>query len=190
MKWVPPSHAPGTTQAAKADGYNTAAGCFDDPARLAEAAASFDGHANVYVTINPVVPALHARYHDRVERRAKNTTSDPDIAERRFLYVDLDPRRPADVSASEEEVEAPLAVARTLVEHLWERGWGLPVTSMSGSEYTRCHGGPPARPRGYPTVSGAVDAAPARRIPTHTDPGGWPWSHGDETSRPPCASDA
>jgi hypothetical protein len=117
----------------RADGFSTAAGYFDDPVRLAEAAASFDGRANVYVTVNPVVPALHARYHDRVERRARGTTSDPDIAERRFLYVDLDPRRPADVSSTDAEIGAALSVARTLVEHLRGRGWGLPVTSMSGN---------------------------------------------------------
>jgi hypothetical protein len=119
----------------KWDGRSTAAGYFDDPAALAVAAAAYDGRANVYVTLNPVVPDLLARYANRVEPRAALTTSDRDVAQRRWLYVDVDPVRPSGISASDAEVGIAHATARRVAEHLRDNSWGLPVTSASGNGY-------------------------------------------------------
>lgn len=117
------------------DGYKTAAGWFDDPDKLAKAAAEWDGKANLYVTLNPVNPALLARASNRMLRRANATTADPDIVERRWIYIDIDPVRPAGISSTETEQAAALETARHVSSYLGDRGWGIPLVAMSGNGY-------------------------------------------------------
>ena len=75
----------------------TDSGYFDDPAALAAAVRRYDGRANLYVTLNPVEPALLARAANRIRPRARSTTADAQVVERRWLPVDIDPVRPTDV---------------------------------------------------------------------------------------------
>jgi hypothetical protein len=77
----------------------------------------------VYVTLNPVKRDLLARASNRVQPYAKFTTSDPDIATRRWLPIDLDPIRPAGISSTETEHEAALEAGRATVVWLRERGF-------------------------------------------------------------------
>jgi len=64
----------------------TVSGYFDDPGKLAQAAARYSGHAPaVYITLNPVQPALLARAHNRAIERARHTTADSDIERRRCV---------------------------------------------------------------------------------------------------------
>jgi len=121
----------------KHDGYNTAAGYFDDPAKLVEAVAGsrLDGRANVYVTINPVAPALLARAANRIDLKAKTTTADKDVVRRRWLFVDVDTVRPAGISATEDERALAQAVANAIAAYLRDLGWPDPVVAMSGNGY-------------------------------------------------------
>jgi hypothetical protein len=49
-------------------------------------------------------PALLARSHNRfTEAKTDSTTPDKHILSRRWLLVDFDPVRPAEISASDEE---------------------------------------------------------------------------------------
>ena len=59
-----------------------------------------DDAEGIYLTLNPTLPALLARAHNRLERRAKATTSDEQISKRRHLLVDIDPERPTGVATS------------------------------------------------------------------------------------------
>ncbi|MBU2166576.1 MAG: hypothetical protein KKF88_01945, partial [Alphaproteobacteria bacterium] len=110
-------------------------GWFDDLSQLAAAAkkASDAGARSVYVTLNPVKPALLARCANRVQEQTKTATSDNDILTRRWLPIDLDPVRPADVSATDEEHEAALEMARQLAVWLTARSWPEPVMADSGN---------------------------------------------------------
>uniref|UniRef100_A0A6M3J5M4 Putative helicase n=2 Tax=viral metagenome TaxID=1070528 RepID=A0A6M3J5M4_9ZZZZ len=110
-------------------------GWFDDLSQLAAAAkkASDAGARSVYVTLNPVKPALLARCANRVQEQTKTATSDNDILTRRWLPIDLDPVRPADVSATDEEHEAALEMARQLSAWLTARSWPEPVMADSGN---------------------------------------------------------
>ncbi|MFO0836927.1 MAG: hypothetical protein U1D55_00250 [Phycisphaerae bacterium] len=84
-----------------------AAGWFDDPDMLAREAARLDLRgAQVYVTLNPANPALLARAYNRIIERPKATTSDHDILRRVWLPLDIDPVRPAGVSADPDELAA------------------------------------------------------------------------------------
>lgn len=96
---------------------HTEAGYFDYehidqvPAAI-EALASYAG---VYVTLNPVNPALLARTCNRLAgaQRAQ-TTSDTDILRRRWLFLDIDPVRPSGISATESEKQGARETAARL----------------------------------------------------------------------------
>lgn len=115
--------------------YRTnASGYFDDPAKLAAAAASIDGTAEgVYVTLNPILPELLARANNRLEFGAKHATADNDVVARRLLLIDLDPVRPSGISSTDEEKAAAFAVANQVKEHLRSFGFPDPIEADSGN---------------------------------------------------------
>ncbi|CAA9401357.1 MAG: hypothetical protein AVDCRST_MAG22-1112 [uncultured Rubrobacteraceae bacterium] len=113
-----------------------AAGYFDNAADLAREAAKLDEQGfTVYTTANPVLPALLARAENRIRRPLKATTSDRDVLRRRWLPVDFDPVRPADVSSTDAEKEAALVRAREVRGYLRDLGWPEPVAGDSGNGY-------------------------------------------------------
>jgi hypothetical protein len=91
----------------------------------------------VYVTANPTVPTLLARYCNRVEDYATNLTGDGDILCRRRIPFDFDATRPAGISSTDEECARALAAAdRTvafLVDHGVPRDSLLDVASGNGA---------------------------------------------------------
>ena len=90
----------------------------------------------VYATINPVAPALIARAKNRLRNWAKTTTTDKDIGCRRHVLIDIDPTRPAGISATNAERAAALAVACGIADYLRELGFPNPVilgTSGNGA---------------------------------------------------------
>src|SRR5438552_4146512 len=72
-----------------ANGGGTVAGYFDDPGKLARAAAQWSGQApGVYVTLNPVQGSLLARARNRTISHAKAAAGDADVTARRWLPLD------------------------------------------------------------------------------------------------------
>ncbi len=114
----------------------TAAGYFDGEHRaaLVDAAVTLnqDGAA-VYVNLNPLDPQLLARYANRVEDFAAATATDVNVTGRRWLLIDLDPARPKDTSATDEQLETAKATARAIYAELQERGWTKPIAAESGN---------------------------------------------------------
>jgi hypothetical protein len=90
----------------------------------------------VYLTLNPVQPALLARRANRlalVDRR-DSTTGDADILRRSALLIDCDSVRPSGISATDAEVASALAVRDAIQAFLTDQGWPLPVAiGMSGN---------------------------------------------------------
>ncbi len=114
----------------------TRSGYFDDYDLLASAAAGLDREGwQVYVTLNPVNAALLARASNRVKDRPKATTSDRDVAWRRWLLVDIDPVRPSGVSATGEEKLAARLKAAEVEDYLREKGWPQPIVADSGNGF-------------------------------------------------------
>src|SRR5262245_22707783 len=75
----------------KAGKYRTVSGYFDNSASLVSELEKVDGLGEgKYFTLNPVNPALLARYNNRMKRYAENTTTDADILEIRFIPLDFD----------------------------------------------------------------------------------------------------
>jgi len=104
-------------------GKRTDSGYFNDFDKLAAAAADYENRAEgIYITVNPVQPALLARSSNRVKDYAKQTTSDKDVLRRRWLFIDFDPVRPAGISSSDEENAQALERATACREKLAQRG--------------------------------------------------------------------
>ncbi len=112
---------------------HTASGYFDSPEALAEATARWDGRANIYLTLNPVDPALLARASNRIVERAEHTTADRDIIRRDWLFIDVDPVRPSGISATDAEVERARSRGSAIIDLLTAEGWPDPVLVMSGN---------------------------------------------------------
>jgi hypothetical protein len=118
----------------KAGRARVISGYFDDPQEMARTVAKLDGrHPGIYFTCNPVKPALLARASNRIVEHAELTTSDYDVARRRWLPIDLDPLRPAGVSATDAEHEAALDKAHQVAAFLAGLGWPEPVLADSGN---------------------------------------------------------
>jgi hypothetical protein len=107
-------------------------GFYDDLTKLAhDAIYSSDAlrAAATYITVNPVDPKLLARAKNHLREYAKHTTTDAEIVRRRFLLLDFDPVRPADIAATDEEHAAALAKAIEVRQFLRGRGWPGPHRS-------------------------------------------------------------
>ena len=122
----------------KAGKFKTISGYFrvGDGALLAEALQKLSGkYDGIYVTLNPCKEALYARAADRLEYRASVTTSDHDIEKRIHLLIDIDPVRPAGVSATDEEIAQARFVTVAVFKHLKSLGWATPLTAKSGNGF-------------------------------------------------------
>jgi Protein of unknown function (DUF3987) len=111
----------------------TIAGYFTDREALAAAVRPWDGTANIYITLNPVLPDLLARAQNRLKEFARVTTADAQITQRVWFPVDLDPARPVGIAATDAEVAAAATRRDELVAFLGALGFPAPVTAMSGN---------------------------------------------------------
>ena len=100
----------------------------------ADAIGKLRSYRGAYATINPVKPDLLARACNRIRGITREpTTADSDIAERRWLLIDCDPKRVSGVSSTDEEHEAALEKARELRDDMTSVGWSQPVITDSGN---------------------------------------------------------
>lgn len=92
-------------------------------------------HKGIYFTLNKVNPALYARRPDALStpREALATTSDADIERRRWLPVDFDPKRPSEISSTNEEHDAAIERAKEVREYLRSMHWPEPILADSGN---------------------------------------------------------
>ena len=88
----------------------------------------------VYLTMNPVDPALLARRHNRLDNVGKDsTTGDQHVVELLRFLVDVDFDRPKGISTTNEQKELTRKKAREIYAYLKKRGWPLPVAGDSGN---------------------------------------------------------
>ncbi|MEO1529304.1 MAG: AAA family ATPase [Planctomycetota bacterium] len=113
----------------------TASGYFDDAKKAAACVSKWSRAepAGIYLTINPVDGALLARSTNKIEFRAKHTTSDEDTTRRRWLFIDIDPVRAAGVSATDGESARACDKQKAIRQWLTDRGWPEPLRMMSGN---------------------------------------------------------
>ncbi|MEP7354860.1 MAG: AAA family ATPase [Acidobacteriota bacterium] len=107
---------------------------FEGQDALSSAIRSVDGRADgVYAVLNRLNPDLLARSANRLRVGLKPTTTDADIIEWRWLYIDLDPSRPAGISSTDLEHQTAFERAVTIRDYLSGLGWPEPLYSDSGN---------------------------------------------------------
>lgn len=114
----------------------TISGYFDDTTIAASLIAKENGkHPSIYVTANPLNPALLARTNNKFEYGSFMTASDHDILKRNWFLLDFDPVRPAGISSTDAELDATYDLVKLVVEWLSSIGWPQPLIATSGNGY-------------------------------------------------------
>lgn len=130
--------APGEVVEIRALGDRQMIGYFDDLHAAAVEAEKLDRaarHAGIYITANPIDPALLARAENRIRpaNGKGEATSDCNVVRRRWLLLDLDPVRPKGVGATDEQKAAAIARAVDVHAFLGGLGWTNPLEGDSGN---------------------------------------------------------
>ena len=92
------------------------------------------------VTVNPVYYGLYEKAPDSF-RLSKSASKNEDVTHRNWIYIDFDPTRPTDTSATAEEKSKAWAVCMKAKEWLSQQGWPAPIVVDSGNGfhlYYRC----------------------------------------------------
>lgn len=103
--------------------------------KLAKDIKQYDGKYNIFFALNAVDERIVARSLNKLTQWAKNTTKDSEIILRNWILIDLDPKRPAGVSSSDEELKEAEKLADTIEEYLYEQGFPYIIRAMSGNGY-------------------------------------------------------
>ncbi|MCE9556757.1 MAG: hypothetical protein K8T91_25700 [Planctomycetes bacterium] len=101
---------------------------------LLAAVERIESASGVYFTPHHVNPDLLARCCNRARIITREpTTSDKDILARRWVLIDVDPVRPAGVSATDAEKSAARRMIHDIDHHLWERAFPPGIIGDSGN---------------------------------------------------------
>lgn len=92
-------------------------------------------NTNVYITLNQPMDALYSRQQADRLLAVKNTTSDKEIEVLNWLFVDLDPERPAGISSTNAELKESMELAQKVYVYLKGLGFEEPVKAFSGNGY-------------------------------------------------------
>lgn len=88
----------------------------------------------IYFTLNCIEDSCYGREQcEKVVWKPKNTTTDNDIKGRYWIMIDLDPKRPAGTSSSNEEYEKAHIKAVDVYRYLMDMGFYEPVVCSSGN---------------------------------------------------------
>jgi hypothetical protein len=110
------------------------AGWFNDREKAAEIIGKLDalGCEGIFITINPCVDAVLSRANNRLKAGVDRTT-DKEILELRTLLIDIDPKRPAGISSTNEEHDFAIEQAKHIAATLSTAGWPEPLVADSGN---------------------------------------------------------
>jgi hypothetical protein len=117
---------------------------FFDEAHLGEMAehglelSQSAGVKGVYFTLNPLRPEVLSRpgFTNQVRKAGTGDSARAaDVARRRLLLIDADPRRPANCSATDQEKDKAKAKVLAVRDFLTGMGWPSPLLCDSGNGY-------------------------------------------------------
>lgn len=113
----------------------TWSGYFKDPELAADELEKMDLRGlNTYFTLNEIDEACYSRtQHDKIIMAPEATTSDENISSYQWLFIDLDPKRPADISSTDEELSAAKELAKRVYAYLKKKCFEDPIVAMSGN---------------------------------------------------------
>jgi hypothetical protein len=126
---------------AQGNSRRTDCGYFNDLQLAAKALFQADqqnmdphNHAEgIYISLNPVDPALLSRACNRIKPWVTEATKKQDIPWRRHLLFDVDARRASGTSSNDHEHQAALDVARDIRMALQAEGWPECILADSGN---------------------------------------------------------
>lgn len=109
-------------------------GYFKDADTLVKALDTVDiRNANVYITLNQVNEACFSRMQSEKFLKGANATSDTEVDGYNFLFIDIDPQRPAGISSSYEEYKAACEKAGKVYHYMESLGFEKPIKAISGN---------------------------------------------------------
>ena len=88
---------------------------------------------NVYMSLNEIRPECYDRSQRDHIMIPEVTTNDDVIIGYNWLFIDLDPVRPADLSSTDEQISKSKTKARKILAYLKSIGFEDPVVAMSGN---------------------------------------------------------
>lgn len=89
---------------------------------------------NIYFTINALNDACYDRKQkNHFEQITKATTSDGDIIGYDYLFIDIDPKRPADTSSTDAQIGTAKTIGNKVFEFLRDMGFEIPIVAYSGN---------------------------------------------------------
>lgn len=118
-------------------GKQIIAGWFDDKEKAIQIIQRAEKEVKpvaIYTTLNPCKNALLGRANNRL-KVVKTRTTDIEIESISNILVDIDPKRPAGVSSSSEEIKKAANIANALYKELLNRGWPDCLCAESGNGY-------------------------------------------------------
>lgn len=116
-------------------GDYTYSGYFKNVDNLIQAIKPYQND-NIYFTLNEINEDCYSRSQcEKIVRSNKQTktTSDSDIKARRYILIDIDPKRATGVSASNEEVAQARIVGNKVYAFLRDQGFTKPICAFSGN---------------------------------------------------------
>ena len=115
-------------------GKEVNAGYFDDVNKCCAVIEKYNGVVPaIYTNLNPINPALLARAHNRIDDKAGLTAQDADVIKRTWLYLDIDPVRPAGISSTDEEHNNAIVKAHEINTKQNQEGWSEGIICDSGN---------------------------------------------------------
>lgn len=118
------------------DFKRTAAGYFVDHEKASRQIKVFGTKQpkGIYVSLNPVDGnRLLARSANAIDAASKIAAGDDDILKRRWILIDIDPKRDGGTSATDAENKAAKLAAKEIKTWLASRGFPTPLRAMSGN---------------------------------------------------------
>ena len=109
-------------------------GYFRSADKLVEALKPFS-RDNIYFVFNDIAEGCYDRKQQECFQLSKNTTSDADIVNRRWLLIDIDPTRPTGVGATDEEKREARDAGIKVYKFLRDIGFSTPVSADSGNGF-------------------------------------------------------
>lgn len=117
------------------DKGKTFSGYFSNADDIIRELAAYENY-NIYFTLNKINDACASRTQaNHILPNPKTTTSDNDIVTREWVLIDLDPKRPADTNATDEEKIKSQAVINRIYGFLKGEGFSNPIVADSSNGY-------------------------------------------------------
>lgn len=93
-----------------------------------------DGYG-IYSPINQIAEACYSRSQSEKLIASRTTTGDNEITGRRWLLIDLDPKRPSDTNSTDAEKALAFTLMRRIAVYLQNQGFRSPVYADSANGY-------------------------------------------------------